>query len=122
MHFKMSSAICFNLDQSKILSSGNGLNSHSQMFTFRTNIIRYCLIWRLMEWKKWGDWYGKELRNGYRNYCSLFHVNRSTAFLQFRRHFTLIFYDPTLYIRVREPFRKHFGKRQKCWLTAFSFS
>ena len=26
MHFKMSSAICFNLDQSKILSSGNGLS------------------------------------------------------------------------------------------------
>ena len=25
MHFKMSSAISFNLDQSKILSSGNGL-------------------------------------------------------------------------------------------------
>ena len=25
MHFKMSSAICFNLDQSKILSSGYGL-------------------------------------------------------------------------------------------------
>ena len=25
MHFKMSSAICFNLDLSKILSSGNGL-------------------------------------------------------------------------------------------------
>ena len=25
MHFKMSSAICFNLDQSKMLSSGNGL-------------------------------------------------------------------------------------------------
>ena len=25
MHFKMSSAICFNLDQSKIVSSGNGL-------------------------------------------------------------------------------------------------
>ena len=25
MHFKMSSAICFNLDQSKILSSGNRL-------------------------------------------------------------------------------------------------
>ena len=27
MHFKKSSAICFNLDQSKILSSGNGLKS-----------------------------------------------------------------------------------------------
>ena len=27
MDFKMSSAICFNLDQSKILSSGNGLNN-----------------------------------------------------------------------------------------------
>ena len=26
MHLKMSPAICFNLDQSKILSSGNGLN------------------------------------------------------------------------------------------------
>ena len=25
MHFKLSSAICFNLDQSKISSSGNGL-------------------------------------------------------------------------------------------------
>ena len=25
MHLKMSSAICFNLDQSEILSSGNGL-------------------------------------------------------------------------------------------------
>ena len=25
MHFKLSSAICFNLDQSKILWSGNGL-------------------------------------------------------------------------------------------------
>ena len=25
MHFKMSSEICFNLDQPKILSSGNGL-------------------------------------------------------------------------------------------------
>ena len=27
MHLKMSSAICFNLDLSKILSSGNGLNN-----------------------------------------------------------------------------------------------
>ena len=26
MHFKMSSAFCFNLDQSKILLYGNGLN------------------------------------------------------------------------------------------------
>ena len=25
MHFKMASAICFNLDQSEIMSSGNGL-------------------------------------------------------------------------------------------------
>ena len=27
MHFKMSSSICFNLDQRKILSSGHGLKS-----------------------------------------------------------------------------------------------
>ena len=26
MHCKLSSALCFNLDKSKILSSGNGLN------------------------------------------------------------------------------------------------
>ena len=36
MHFKMSSAICFNLDQSKILSSGSGLicchqNAHNSL-------------------------------------------------------------------------------------------
>ena len=30
MHFKMLSAICFNLDQSKILSSGNGLINYCQ--------------------------------------------------------------------------------------------
>ena len=35
MHFtrKMSSAICFNLDQSKFLSSGNGLDHHSSLET-----------------------------------------------------------------------------------------
>ena len=29
MHFKMSSAISFNLDQSEIFSSGNGLNNNT---------------------------------------------------------------------------------------------
>ena len=33
MHFKTSSAICFNLDQSKILSSGNGLIIHASWVT-----------------------------------------------------------------------------------------
>ena len=33
MHFEMSSAICFNLDQSKILSSGNGLSVQSHLIT-----------------------------------------------------------------------------------------
>ena len=45
MHFKMSSAICFNLDQSKILSSGNALNpvpnnknlNRSKLKTFADN-------------------------------------------------------------------------------------
>ena len=32
MHFKMSSAICFNLNQFKILSSGNGLMSKRSMY------------------------------------------------------------------------------------------
>ena len=31
MHFKMSSAICFNLNQSEILSSGIGLNQQPQV-------------------------------------------------------------------------------------------
>ena len=33
MHFKISSAICFYLDQSKILSSGKGLNPFCRTFT-----------------------------------------------------------------------------------------
>ena len=35
IHFKRSSAICFNLDQSKILSSGNGLikYEHCSIYT-----------------------------------------------------------------------------------------
>ena len=35
MYFKMSSAISFNLDQSKILSSGNGLKKPTISTTFR---------------------------------------------------------------------------------------
>ena len=31
MQFRMLSVICFNLDQSKILSSGNGLNKRAKM-------------------------------------------------------------------------------------------
>ena len=31
MHFKLSSAICFNLDQSRILSSGNGLSQYMSL-------------------------------------------------------------------------------------------
>ena len=37
MHFKMSFAISFNLDQSKILSSGNGLKS--SLFTRKSNYV-----------------------------------------------------------------------------------
>ena len=37
MHFKMSSAICFNLDQSKIFSSGNELNG-AETAEFATDI------------------------------------------------------------------------------------
>ena len=34
MHFNMSSAICFNLDHCKILSSGNALKSACQDFEY----------------------------------------------------------------------------------------
>ena len=44
----MSSAICFNLDQSKILSSGNGLNQIfkdmiHQLLCSKTVTIRLCI-------------------------------------------------------------------------------
>ena len=42
MHFKMSSAICFNLDQSKILLSVNGLNYPNQVHDLQTYEIS-CL-------------------------------------------------------------------------------
>ena len=44
MHFKMSSAICFNLDQSKILSSGNGLRNAPSLVLHsieNLSLIRY---------------------------------------------------------------------------------
>ena len=34
MHSRMLSAICFNLDRSKILLSGNGLNPYHRIMTF----------------------------------------------------------------------------------------
>ena len=39
MHFKMSSAIYFNLEQSKILSSGNGLIQKSRL---KASIFHYA--------------------------------------------------------------------------------
>ena len=42
MHFKMLSAICFNLDQSKILSSGNGLKTNFYLEHTQT-VIWKCL-------------------------------------------------------------------------------
>ena len=48
MHFKMSSAICFNFDRSKILSSGYGLTNHSQghplYFSHRFFVFRFECI------------------------------------------------------------------------------
>ena len=40
----MSSAICFNLDQSKILSSGNGLNEHDDFDAFYTGKKPFLLF------------------------------------------------------------------------------
>ena len=45
MHYKMLSAICFNLDQSKKFASGNGLNSDmSNKKAFPTNVFNYHLL------------------------------------------------------------------------------
>ena len=41
MHFKMLSAICFHLDQSKILSPGKGLSK----MTFENNVQHENSIW-----------------------------------------------------------------------------
>ena len=44
MHFKVSSAICFNLDQSKILSLGNELKAYFNKFirALKQSIFRLC--------------------------------------------------------------------------------
>ena len=44
MHFKMSSAICFNLDQSKNLSSGNFLGSRGDKVYYYTDNKAGCVI------------------------------------------------------------------------------
>ena len=46
MHFKMLSAICFNSDQSKILSSGNGLILY-QKTKFVTGQMTICDLSKL---------------------------------------------------------------------------
>ena len=43
MHSKMSSAICFNLDQSKILSSGNGLICRLHMHSISQ--VQNFVVW-----------------------------------------------------------------------------
>ena len=48
MHFKMLCAICFNLDQSKILSSGNGLDSNISKYMYRK-------MWRIRQ-KRSKEW------------------------------------------------------------------
>ena len=44
MHFKISSAICFSLDQSKILSSGNGL---SNILFVAYNSLHFGLVYNV---------------------------------------------------------------------------
>ena len=43
MHFKMLSAICFNLDQPKILLSGNGLTIHSSPYGNLGGLLKILL-------------------------------------------------------------------------------
>ena len=44
MHFKMLSASCFNLDQSKILPSGNGLTHSTLNFNDRMNNAGWLVV------------------------------------------------------------------------------
>ena len=47
MHLKMLSAICFNLDRSKILSSGNGLKGSDlakKIFLVNNILLFFCCI------------------------------------------------------------------------------
>ena len=77
MHFKMLSAICFNLDQSKILLSDNGLshalankdNASKQYIFLFSQAILFPLPDKFMFWVKFNMfhtnstifWCGKEL-------------------------------------------------------------
>ena len=62
MHFKMSSAICFHLDQSKILSSGNGL---------KDTICEYEYFVQIFMWSNFQYYNAEEHATG-------FYVQRGT--------------------------------------------
>ena len=66
MHLKMSSAICFNLDQSKILSSGNRL---MQLHTIQMNVTNN--------------------RDGFRPYTRRMHYGKKEKMLIYQ-HFLLL--------------------------------
>ena len=59
MHFKMSSAICFNLDQSKILSSGNGLN---EILFFSYICLVICKCFEFGQVQNFVVWYGVKVQ------------------------------------------------------------
>ena len=45
IHFKMTSAICFNLDQSKIFLPGNGLNYQWEQIVYRPTYMEDCVYY-----------------------------------------------------------------------------
>ena len=69
MHFKMSSAICFNLGQSKIFSSGNGLRKRRQcLLGFSPKYFQkvsqpfpiQALVFTCLQYKCFGNTVGNE--------------------------------------------------------------
>ena len=52
MHFKISSAICFNLDQSKILLSGKGLTMHDEFGSSQNDRINPLPNDKFLDWPK----------------------------------------------------------------------
>ena len=58
MHFKMLSAICLNLNQSKVLSSGNGLRVEEKLLIGESLFISGCAAIDSLRFIVLGDWGG----------------------------------------------------------------
>ena len=111
MHFKMLSAICFKLDQSKVLLSGNGLTvafPHRNPWRIMTERIKPLTIISL----------SKAIVHA--GYLTLSQMTNFRLFQTLKRVCRRQFQIWWKWLKVFRKSRKHCGKRRNCLLWAIS--